>query len=339
MPALYITSDVPGAGKTAVAAAIAARLSRDGASVGYLKPFSASPQDDADHALFPQGAPSSNGGTASSGPLDTPEGPLTEEETGELKNRFQVLSSEAQWVLVEGPSLYCAQGQASTLSKDVAEALDLGVLMVAGYRTDLTAEGLLEACEPFGQRLKGVLINSVTRYKEREVRTSLGPALEAGGVSFLGAIPEARVMLAPTVGQIAEGIGARWVLGQEKAQGLVRDFLIGGNIMDWGITYFGRAENKAVIVRGDRPDIQLAALATPTTCLILTGGHEPIQYVHHQAEQEDVPLLVVGTDTISTADALDAVLPASSIHHPSKIERFDALLGEHCDLGPLLESM
>jgi BioD-like phosphotransacetylase family protein len=142
-------------------------------------------------------------------------------------------------------------------------------------------------------------------------------------------------MASVTLGQIAQHLDGQWVLGQEKAHDLVENFLIGGNIMDSGVTYFGRMESKAVIVRGDRPDIQLAALSTPTTCLILTGGHEPIQYVYHQAEQEEVPLLVVQTDTISAAHALDTVLEGSTIHHPRKLERFQELTEEYVDVAAI----
>ena len=56
-------------------------------------------------------------------------------------------------------------------------------------------------------------------------------------------------------------------------------------------------ENKAVIVRGDRPDLQMAALNTSTACIVLTKGVEPIEYVRYEAEQEEVSLIVVETDT------------------------------------------
>ena len=52
MSILYITSDRPGAGKTALAGALATELSRAGKVVGYLKPFSDSPQSDPDVAFM-----------------------------------------------------------------------------------------------------------------------------------------------------------------------------------------------------------------------------------------------------------------------------------------------
>ena len=105
--------------------------------------------------------------------------------------------------------------------------------------------------------------------------------------------------------------------------------------MDWGTIYFGRHEDKAVVVRGDRPDIHLAALSTPTACLVLTGGHQPIPYVYKEAEQREVPLLVVDGDTVSTVEALGTLSRLATVHHMSKVERFGQLLQQHGDLGAL----
>ena len=65
---------------------------------------------------------------------------------------------------------------------------------------------------------------------------------------------------------------------------------MGGWGLDAGELYFGLRESKAVIVRGDRPDMQMAALTTPTTCMLLTQGIEPIEYVRNEAELEEVPI-------------------------------------------------
>ena len=340
MPALYITSDRPGAGKTAVAGALAAHFSSQGRRVGYLKPFSPTPQHDEDVGFILRAALRREDDHPHLASLLMPEEledgqSIPSDTAGQLRTSKDSLSSTSDLVLVEGPSLQTPQGDAATLSLELADLLDAKVMLVLGYTPELNVESVIGVCEPFEQRLVGVLVNRVTRYRGRDVRTVLGPALESRGVKFLGAMPEDRVMASVTVGELARHLEARWVLGEEKAQDLVENLLIGGNIMDSGSTYFGRMENQAVIVRGDRPDIQLAALSAPTTCLVLTGGHEPIQYVHHQAEQMEVPVLLVQGDTLSTADALDTVLDGSVFHHPGKLERFRDLMVEHVDLDAI----
>jgi predicted transcriptional regulator len=54
---------------------------------------------------------------------------------------------------------------------------------------------------------------------------------------------------------------------------------------DKAIEYFKKSKNKAVIVGGDRPDIILAALETPTACVVLTGGLYPNDILLAKAEE------------------------------------------------------
>ena len=106
--------------------------------------------------------------------------------------------------------------------------------------------------------------------------------------------------------------------------------------MDNGVAYFGLRDNKAVIVRGDRPDIQMAALQTPTTCMLLTGGIEPIEYVLNEAELEQVPAMLVESGTLDTMSSLsDATRDAPRFDHPAKAERFAELVAGHVDLAPI----
>ena len=127
-------------------------------------------------------------------------------------------------------------------------------------------------------------------------------------------IPESRVMLAPTVAQIGEHLDAVWTLEPVNADALVERFLIGGNIMDNGPTYYGRYHNQAVITRAQRPDIQLASMLPQTSCLVLTGPGEPTEYVKAEARERDIPLLQVALSTIDTADALERLIDAVTPH-------------------------
>ncbi|MQF49076.1 hypothetical protein FIM08_04180, partial [SAR202 cluster bacterium AC-647-N09_OGT_505m] len=105
------------------------------------------------------------------------------------------------------------------------------------------------------------------------------------------------------------------------------------------VLYFERFANKAVIVRGDRPDIQMAALGTPTSCIVLTGGHSPIQYVSYEAGEEEIPLIQVEADTLSTAAALESLQDISTFDHPLKQEQFRELMSQHGDLDALYQSL
>ena len=148
------------------------------------------------------------------------------------------------------------------------------------------------------------------------------------------------VLLAVTVQQLTNLLQGRVIV---KANGreneLVEHFLIGGWILDWGVLYFGQYQNKAVIVRGDRPDIQMAALKTPTVCLVSTNGVEPAQYVLYEAKEEGVPVVVVESDTLATASALEGLMERARFDHHLKLERFQQLLEQEVDIQGLYSAL
>ena len=163
--------------------------------------------------------------------------------------------------------------------------------------------------------------------------------MESRGLASLGVIPEDRSLLGVTVGQVASHLKGRYVVGEVLADSLVQHFLVGGFGMDSGLEYFGLRDNKAVIVRGDRPDVQMAALQTPTTCMVLTKGIEPIEYVLNEAELEEVPVVVVESNTLDTMAALSAVQDLARFDHPAKLARYVELLEEHVDVGAILSGL
>ena len=101
--------------------------------------------------------------------------------------------------------------------------------------------------------------------------------------------------------------------------------------------YFGLLEQKAAIIRGDRPDMQMAALSTKTACLILTGGFSPNQYVVLQAEDKGVPIIVTNQDTIATMELLNNVESFSRFDHSEKLKEFVDLIEMNIDTKSILE--
>jgi len=250
---------------------------------------------------------------------------------------FRQVSSGTDVAVVEGLSgLDAPVGDAS---RRLADGLDARVVVVIGYTPDLGVEEAQEAKQVFGDRLAGVVINGVTKYKTREVKTHLSQNIESEGVKVLAVIPEDRRLLGVTVGQIAHHLNGRFLNWEEKKDNFVEHYLIGGMVLDWGVLYFERFENKAVIVRGNRPDVQMATLRTPTSCIVLTGGHPPIQYVDYEADQEEVPLIQVETDTLTTAAALESLQEKSLFDHPIKHARFLELMSQHGDLAAISQSL
>ncbi|MYB83734.1 MAG: hypothetical protein F4X54_03110, partial [Chloroflexi bacterium] len=155
------------------------------------------------------------------------------------------------------------------------------------------------------------------------------------GMPVLGVLPEERLLLAPTVQQAAEHLGGTYFAGEDGGGELIEHFLIGGLITEWGGNYFGRLPNQAVVVRGGRIDIQMSALNFPLNALFLTGCETPSQYVYQRADDLDVPLIAVGSNTHDTAAALESLSDAVSVHHAAKAERAGAMARECVDASAL----
>ena len=340
MSVLYVASNHPRAGKTAVAVTLARKLSQDGKTVALFKPFSPAteggqPDPDAQALRQASGAQGDASGDwpAAISPSETLQGSVLDRA---LETSRQV-GGGADVTVVEGLSGLHDTAGANSLA--LAEGLDARVVVVLGYSSGAVADEARTARNLFGNRLAGVIINGVTRYKVREVRDVQAPALEADGIRVLATIPEDRRLLGMSVEQLAEHLGGRFLSWEEKKDNFVEHFLIGGLVLDWGVLYFERFENKAVIVRGDKPDIQMAALTTPTSCIVLTAGQPPIQYVQYEAGQEEVPLIQVDTDTLETAEALESLQDKALFDHPVKQGQFMELMSQHGSWDAVYQSL
>ena len=313
MPTILITGPAR-SGKTSFAGGLLAWLRDPGRSAAYVKPFSADGDADADHA-FASGL--------LAGGLDIAVGPAPRPLSAPLGDGFLgLLRSEAETIIVEA-----AEGPTSP---ELAGALDAQVLEVHAYAAGQDWAAVADrAAGRWGNRLAALVVNAVPPYRMDAVTASVA---ESSADVDAVVIPESRFMLAPTVAQVAEHLDAVWTLEPVNADAPVERFLIGGNIMDNGPTYYGRYRNQAVITRAQRPDIQLASMLPQTRCLVLTGPGEPTEYVKAEAMERDIPLLQVFSSTIETADALDRLLDAVTPPSLAKARHYAALLEQYA--GP-----
>ena len=95
-----------------------------------------------------------------------------------------------------------------------------------------------------------------------------------------------------------------------------------------------------MIVRGDRPDVQLAAIQTDTTrALLLTKGVRPVEYVIYEADQRGIPLIVVPGSTHDVAEKLEGLQPEVGFDHEDKLHRMIELVSEHLDISALEDQL
>ena len=338
MPSIYIASDKPRSGKTSVAISIATRLMASDKKTVLVKPISVrdgSVKGDKDGDILR----TANGSDS----VNSKDWPVMvssniDDHIDQMDQGIKIVNDidSSVFSVVEGLSgLKADTGKAS---KNIAENLDARVVVVLGYDESAIIGAAIDAKSLFGDRLCGVIINGVTRYKLREAKRVTLPKIELEDIRVLAVIPEDRKLLGTTVSELAEHLNGEIITWKAKGDNFVDNYLIGGMVLDWGVLYFERHLNKAVIVRGDRPDIQMAALQTETSCLILTGGHDPIQYVEYEAQEEEVPIIKVDSDTLNTTIALESLQGKSLFGHPVKRKQFNDLIDQN-GYGNLVESL
>ena len=303
MAVIQIMGNQPGAGKTSLAAALLVTANTAGKQAAYYKPFADGRTTDADVAFMSE-LLQSLGGPA----VPAPGNKSDSSDLSAAQAEISKLEKEAGIVIIEGPD-----GAAPY-------ALNSKVVLIHNHAQG-DASGSISTAGP---DLAAVVINSVPIHHRDEVARSL-----AGQSVPVGVIPESRGMLTVTVGQLADHLGGQWVLDPVNADAPIERFMIGGNIMDEGPTYFGRYANQAVITRVERPDIQMACIGEKTSCLVLTGPGEPTEYIKSEALKRDVPLIQVRTNTMDTADALAGLLDKADARTAAKAAHFAGLLEKY----------
>jgi BioD-like phosphotransacetylase family protein len=111
----------------------------------------------------------------------------------------------------------------------------------------------------------------------------------------------------------------------------VENLVVGAMTAETALGRFRQFSHKAVITGGDRTDIQMAALETSTTCLILTGNLHPSPLILKQAEEFGVAVLLVPRNTMEAIESIDRVYGKTRMGQPAKVRQFHALLDRHLD--------
>ena len=334
MSILYVVSDRQGVGKTAVCMGLAQLLRGQSKSVAAIKPI-ADDENDTDIEMYARLLGSDTGDW----PIASAEN-VTGGHLDEVSTLISGLASENDFVIVES-----SNGLAATPGRIICDNVDAKVLVVAGYGASLSHGGVLATGAPYGGRVIGYIINGVTQYMGSEVRASLVPPIAAQasmrGARVLGIVPEDRCLLGVSVSQLMAHLDGELISEEMEEDALVEYLMVGGLSLDPGEYYYGIHDNRAAIVRGDRPDLQMSALSAPgsTACLVATGGKVPIEYVRYEAEQEETPVILVQWDTLETMARLDSLLDSSSFNHPDKVRRSEELLKEHIDMEGLLHAL
>ena len=341
---LYVTSWGDRDGKTSLCAGIGRWLQDSGKKVGYLKPLTlADAGTDKDGQFLKQALDLKESPEVLS-PLRLSDEALKAELAGgtlgaKVKQSYSDVIEKKDVVLLEGLPNLALNGYLADASQQIVKTLDADVLIVVAYSPHLPWDRIASSGQRFARHPVGVVINRVPQNKMESLRSEMASRLDQGDVRILGMLPEDRLLSGIGVGELAERLQASILCCPEGATGLVQNVMIGALTVDSGGDYFRRKDSKVVIVRGDRPDMQLAALSTPTKCLVLSEGVSPMPQVLNWAEDKGVPLLLTKLDTLSVVAEVEQAFVKAGFRHKEKVERMRQILDRVFDFRSLFRGL
>ena len=349
MKSLYITSVEKYSGKTALCLALGKIYQERGLNIGYLKPFSLRPWRTGDKiadedAAFVIDILGINAKPWEMAPVVVTSEMLREYLTNQEKVDYMPLVLDAAKSLEERRDLLLLEGGGSLregygmnlATPDVASELGSAIVVVVKYCEDACLlDDVLAAKFRLPNSLTGVVINRVPQHAIGFVNNLVVPFLEKQGVPVLGVLPDDEALAALSVGEIVDVLNAEVLTSCYDEEALVEALMVGAMTEDSALRRFRKQPNKAVITGGDRTDIQLAAMETSTTCLILTGNLHPSSLIIKQAENMGVPILLVPGNTMETVESLDRIFGKTRLGQKEKLDKFMGYVKENLDLKRL----
>ena len=334
MVALYIVSPQAASGKTAIAIDLGRRLQDEGKKVGYLRLMvgEKASQCAADDAVFAQQIFTLDGALSRS--LDS-----GKTLADRVRAVYIEVAQNKDVVIVESSCGKRPDNDSSQSAYEIARALKAKVIIVEDYAGGKSAPKYLDGYRGFGENLLGFILNKVPKRELKRTCEELISGMAAAEITILGVLPEERALVAFTVGELVIQISGKVLSSEDKAAELVENVMVGALCVDSGPSYFGRKNNKAAVVRSDRPDMQMAALETATRCLVVTGGGEPIDYVLLKADEKGTPLITTGNDTDAVIKHIEDLVDRTRLHQEKKMGRLAEILNSNLDFKAIYSGL
>lgn len=353
MPGLYIGSTTPFSGKNTLCLGLGLRLIRDGLAVGYFKPVGAQ----ADKIGDTWGDLDSVTVSRALG-LDVPPQTSTpvlvtqdfihkafaqmpcQDRSEVILAAYAAVSHGKDVTLAGGSGGFLSSGLYACLDGPrVAKMLDIATIIVDRCSFEANYDILLSIKERLGDTMLGCVLNDVPGHYLDEVHSVITPFLKRRGVAVLGILPHDRTLASVSLAELSSRLGGKLISGAHKSEEPAESFIIGAMQVENFLTHFRKHPKAAVILGGDRSDLQLVAIEGRPSCLILTGNLYPNDIILARAENAEVPIMVVREDTYSVARRMESLLTRQKLRDPSKFQQASQLVSAHVDLAAIRQGL
>ncbi len=334
MKTLYIGSTSGYAGKTLLIISLGRYFQSMGLKVGFMKPVGTSPSREPEKvidedAMFVQKVLGLNHDLELVTPIvvtrDLQLSVFKEgcpDFMGKIIKSYEILKKDKDIMLICGSGSFLHAGKYCNVAGiDVATALESKVILIDRYFKEFYYDYLISAKELLKEDLIGCVLNAVPEETMEIVNSLLAPLLRKRGLEVLGIIPKDPILYAIPIRELIRRLRGNIISGQDKIDDLVIDFLIGTMQVENFMFHYQKKKNPAVIVGGDRSDLQLVAIEGRCKCLILTGNIYPNDIVLNRARDLNIPIIVVKEDTYSVAKKMDSILETIKLRDEAKINQ------------------
>jgi phosphate acetyltransferase len=347
---VYVTALEPDSGKSAIVLGLFETLARRAGRAAFFRPLvESAPDPDVELIRTHYRLPQTETDSFALSVADLAPGAPLDALLGRVHEGFTAVAEGADLVVVEGSDLTASTSAELEFNAAAAVHLGIPVLLVVGGLRRTAAQVLDEvrrdvaALTERGCDLLGVVCNRVDPATVDSVRAGLAAA--SGGLPG-GVVPELPLLAAPTLAEVAAGLGAEVVAGSPADARPIERVIVGA----MGLPHFldRIADDDLVITPGDRADLVAGTLAArlagsyPAVAgLVLTGG-EVDPAVRRLAEglgTAGMPVLAVPTDTYDTVTAVGRVRAALRPGDDRKIIAALRLLDEHVDHEALVRRL
>jgi dethiobiotin synthase len=358
---IFITATRPNEGKTALTLGLTAAFVKKGKRIGFIKPIGTADLDagnsrsiDEDTLLIERACrvhcniEDMNPVTLKPGfPDQFATVSARQGLVDRVRRAYDRVAQDKEFVVIEGTGHAAVGSSWGASNADMARLLNAKVLLVASGGVGQPIDDILlnkKFFEAQGVGLLGVVINKVYPGEMERIDKVARKILAEHDVPLLGAIPYERDLYTPTVLQVLEEFRGDLLNGESALNTRIGNVLIGAmtphNAMD-------KFEGACLLITpGDREDMILAALSMTLVDqknrfslagLVLTGDIYPRKNILELIKRTSVPVMVVKSDSYSTASRVNNLVVKISPWDSAKINYIVDLVGKYVQVDEVLK--
>ncbi|MGD9318689.1 MAG: phosphate acetyltransferase [Desulfobacteraceae bacterium] len=358
---LYVTATEARSGKSAISLGLMEMLLRQIEKVGFFRPIITVDQErnekdndiDLISSYFDLGIPYEKmyGYTAAeAGKLLSARG--EGEVLDGIMRKYDLLEEVCEFVLCEGTDFASSTAAFELdINADISKNLGSPVLLVANAHkrsVDQTARSIELALDSLNDKGSHTIATIINRIAPRDAKKAIKALKMKDSIrnQLVYSIPENESLGRPTVGEIADIIGAEVLYGQEQLNRHVHNFSVAAMQLHNFLTRIERGS--LIITPGDRADIIVACLAIVSSTsmenisgILLTGGLKPQKAVWRLIKgfPQMVPILSVKENTFPTATRVNKIHATISPDNERKITQAIAVFEKNVDVKELGENI